>query len=422
MKFFSKTLVALALFSSVAITTTSCNKVSYNYDDFYGICALTGEAGGGIDKGLTKTWTARNIKAMGFKSMRFWLTLKSMFEFDENDEMTIIQGYYNVQKGFYDACVSAGIRNFTIMVSGFAYPYGVDYENTYSVPDPEEDPELYKRWLKVNAMACKKLKELFPLFNTFEPGNEPDFDNATCIHKDGFIWDGNYGQNVDYLFSDTAKASIICDLCWYIRKAVREVDPNAKVTIPGLTTLETAPSFLETIYKCIESKKLPIGTEYSDTDPDNYFDVLNWHPYSKKSTLSGPLDDEWVEFNKKMYQVAIDHGDDGKPIIFTELGWTTFNKAGDEEKEASALIGKLLVEGVEKIRKELPMVEAVYYFRLSNTLYQKSPDGSGAEESFGLFYHPELGGGPREAAKVIAKQVMGDPNYVLEDHLEPYNP
>lgn len=417
----------IGLFLTSLLSFSGCDKgttkktYEYTRDNFFGICALTGEVAGGVDKGLTNDWTARNIKAMGFKSQRFWISLDSMFSIDENDEPHVIQSYYKIQRDYVSKCCNAGIKLGLVMFSSFATPYGVHYDNGYSVPDPEEDPELYGRWLNVNGRCAAKLKELFPEFNVFEPGNEPDFANASCIHKDGYIWMGDYGANVDYLFNDEVKANIILDLCYYVRKYVKEVDPTTRVSIPGLTNLDTTPDFLDTMYRRIESKTLPYGTEYSDTEPDHYFDVLNWHPYSKVSPVYGALDEDWLEYNKMMYQIAIDHGDEGKPVLFSELGWTTMDRTGNTEVEASRLIGELIYEGAKTIQKEMPYVEAVFYFRLTNLYYQVASD-NGGEEHFGLFYHPddpEHLGAPREAAKRLAQAINGD-DYVLEDHLEPY--
>lgn len=422
-----KNLLSLFFACVTALSLSGCGnkeeEFKYNYDDFYGICALTGESGRADAVGLTSEWTKKCIKGMNFKSMRFWITPEDLFEVAENDELVLKPAGYKIQRNFVTKCCEGGIRNALCMLSSFIYPYGVNYENHYSVPDPDEEPDLYIRFLKIQGKLCAKLCELFPEFTIIEPGNEPDFDNATCIHKDGFIWNGTYADNVNYLFSDTAKTNIICDMCWYIRKAAREVNPKIKVTIPGITNLDHSPKFLDKIYTAIESKKLPIGEEYSDTDPDNYFDVLNWHPYALNTAAgqggaggAGALDQKWIDFNKKMYQVAIDHGDNGKPVIFSELGWSSMGNIGDDEIKACQDIAKVAVDGAKAIRKELPWVESIYYFRLTNIYPWMSNAG---ESTFGLFYHPndpEHKGAPRIQAKEIAKLINGD-DYVLEDHL-----
>lgn len=422
-----KSFASLFFTCITALCLTSCGEnkeeFTYNYDDFYGICALTGESGRADARGLTADWTAKCIKGMNFKSMRFWITPDEIFEVQENDELVIKPAGFNIQRNFVSKCCEAGIHNALCMLSSFITPYGVNYDNGYTVPDPDEDPDLYLRFLKIQGKMCAKLCELFPEFTIIEPGNEPDFDNATCIHKDGFIWNGDYASNVNYLFSDTAKTNIIADMCWYIRKAAKEVNPNIKVTIPGLTNLSHSPKFLGKIYESIESRKLPFGEQYSDTDPDNYFDVLNWHPYALNTEAghggaggAGPLEEKWIAFNKTMYQVAIDHGDNGKPVIFSELGWSTLETQGEDEIKACQSIAKVAVEGAKTIRKELPWVESIYYFRLTNIYPWMA---SASESTFGLFYNPldpEHNGAPRIQAKEIAKLINGD-DYVLEDHL-----
>ena len=402
-----------------------CNKKSfnYNYDNFYGICALTGDYSNGVDKGLTNDWTRRNLKAMHFKSMRVWISPYDLFSVDSNDEITVSSGYYQVMKDHIDKCAEAGVVSFDALYTAFIYPADYSHTDGYCVPDPIDDPDMYVRFLNLMGKASAKIKELFPQFDIFEPGNEPDGKGDFCIHKDGFHGSAGIQANERFVFNDEVKASIICDICYYVRKYVREVDPTTKVSIPGLTNYETNPDFIDNLYNQIESHRLPMGTNYSDTNPDHYFDYLNWHPYSQNNITSGELDDAWVEIQKRVYQVAIDHGDEGKPVLFSEIGWTTFNTTGEREEEQSENIGHLFVKGVEKIRKYLPWVECVYYFRLTNTHFQQyGVNSTGGERSFGMFYHPndpDHHGAPRKSAYIIAKLINGQ-DYDLDAHLEEY--
>ena len=389
---------------------------TYDYTYFNGICALSGEFNNGVDYGLTNEWTASRAKALQAKSMRIWIALSGLFSVDDNDELSINKMYYDVMVDHIDKLVDAGVENFLCMYTSYVYPTGYVPTTGYVVPDPNEEYDEYIKFLNLQAEASKKLKELFPVIRNFEPGNEPDFACAPCIHKNGFIHGGGMEVNYNYIYNDDDKTSILCDLCWYVRKAVREVDNNARVVFPGLTNQYTVPDFLDLVYTKIESKCLPAGQTYSDIDPDNYFDILNWHPYPTQVSDDGTIRwKQWVEYNKEVYDVVIKHGDEGKEVYFSELGWTDW---GYREEYVQNRIADNYRQAFAHIKAEMPWVTAVFVFRMTNLLYQVLDD-TGGEENFGIFYHPNdptKPGEPKPAAIEIAKIFNGD-DYNLEDHL-----
>ena len=416
-----KLLFTLAL--SLSICLSACNKgqkteptPTYDYRYFNGMCALSGEFNSGVDIGLTNDWTASRVGAMKAKSMRIWIAMSGLFSVGEEDDLHVNQIYYNVMKDHVDKLVNVGVENFLLLYTAFVYPTGYVPTTGYVVPDPREEYDYYIRFLNLNAEAARQIKILFPMINNFEPGNEPDFACPGCIHKNGFIYNGGMSVNSEYIYNDDDKVSILNDLCWYVRKAVTSVDANAKVVFPGLTNQTTVPDFVDLIYKKIESKTLPAGQKYSDTNPDHYFDVLNWHPYPTQFNDQGQIRwDSWVEFNKNVYQVVKDHHDNGKPVYFSEIGWTDWGN-GDATMQEN--IANNYTEAFKQIKKNMPWVTAVFPFRLTNLKYQLLDD-SGGEENFGLFYHPDDDlhhGSPKPAAYAVAKIYNGD-DYDLDAHL-----
>lgn len=400
---------------------SACNinsKKSYTYDYTYfnGICALSGDFNNGVDYGLTNEWTKGKVKALNAKSARVWIALSGLFNVEENDEIVLNQSYYKIMIDHIDKFKEGGVENFVCLYSSFLHPYGYVPSTGYVVPDPREEYEQYTRFLDLQAKASAKIKELFPDINNFEPANEPDFACPGCIHKNGFIFGGGMSVNYSFIYNDDDKVSILLDLCWYVREAVRKVDPNAKVVFPGLTNQASVPDFVDLIYQKVESKTLPTKQEKSDIDPDNYFDILNWHPYPTKFDNENNVDwDAWVEFNQSVHNVMVKHKDDGKPVYFTELGWTDF---GSRDEVVLNRIGNNYTTAFRLIKEKMPWVASVFAFRLTNLVYQIIDD-TGGEENFGLFYHPNdplTPAKPKPAAYAVAKAFNGD-DYDLDAHL-----
>ena len=415
-KIIASVLGALVLTIASCQTKEHSHTYIYDYSYFNGICALSGEFNNGVDYALTNDWTKNKVHALNAKSSRLWIALSGLFNVGGNDNLSINQQYYSVMKDHIDKLKEAGVENFLMMFSSFVYPTGYVPSTGYVVPNPNEEYDDYIRFLNIQAEACKQVKILFPEINNFEPGNEPDFACPGCIHKNGFIYGGDMTINFNYVYNDDDKASILADLCWYVRRAIREVDDKARVAFPGLTNQATVPEFLDLIYTKIESKCLPAGQDYRDINPDNYFDILNWHPYPTQMNDDSSINwNSWTQYNKSVYQVVIDHHDEGKEVYFSELGWTDF---GTRSEEALNTIADNYRNAFAQIKNNMPWVTAVFAFRLTNLIYQQL-DETGGEENFGLFYHPNdplTPAKPKPAAYALAKIFNGE-DYDLDAHL-----
>ena len=416
----SKLFLVLASLVSIALTSCNGNKgggskpITYDYRYFNGICALSGEFNNGVDVGLTNEWTASRARALGAKSCRIWIAMSGLFSVGEEDDLSVNLKYYNTMRDHITKLQEAGVENFLCMYTAFVYPTGYVPTTGYVVPDPREEYEDYMRFLLLQEEASKQVITLFPEIKNYEPGNEPDFACPGCIHKNGFIFGGDMTVNHNYVYNDDDKASIICDLCWYVRRGVTSVDKTAKVALPGLTNQGSTPDFLDLMYQKIESKTLPAGQKYSDTNPDRYFDIVNWHPYPTQFDYDGNIDwRDWVDYNKSMYQVVIDHKDNGKEVYLSELGWTDF---GTTDERTLNTIADNYRNAFACIKADMPWVTAVFAFRATNLKYQQETDG---EKNFGLFYHPDDSihhGAPKPAAYAVAEIYNGE-DYNLDDHL-----
>ena len=415
-----KILLLLPLATSLFFTTSCKKKNKFNYDNFFGMCEVCGELSNGVDYALTNDAIADKAKAMKCKSFRIWISIKDLFNVDEEDNLTVNQFYYNKMLQHCTKLKDAGVKNFLMMYTTFIYPSDYVPTTGYVVPDPVTEYSTYIRFLNLIGKASAKLADCFPMATIVEPGNEPDFPYTECIHKNGFTPGGSHTINESYIFTDDEKASIIDDMCWYAKKYLKDSGhKDVKVSIPGLTNVEDndTPAFLDLMYSRIESKCLPAGQEYSDTNVSNYFDYLNWHPYTDNNQTS--TDDDWLARQKKLYQVAIDHDDDGRPVLFSEFGSSDFGGELGTTNFAETqnfIANEIYIKGFNLIKRELPMVETVFCFRMFNLVHQQvSLDNyvQLGESNFGLFYNPddpiiERQCKAKPAAKAIAKYFNGD--------------
>ena len=162
---------------------------------------------------------------------------------------------------------------------------------------------------------------------------------------------------------------------------------------------------LDKIYQRIVS-----GNFWSD-DPDDYFDILAWHPYvfTNEDVPDADLflnvdepDQLWKSFNDAAYKVMKKYGDGHKQAILTEAGFTDLGDPVLEERYAE--YNKKLLQ----IASELPYVRTLHNFRLLNENamlkrggIEENQIGGLTEVYFGIFTDPEEGLKPRKRAYAI---------------------
>jgi hypothetical protein len=146
---------------------------------------------------------------------------------------------------------------------------------------------------------------------------------------------------------------------YYANKAIKAANPRAMTITPGFapvtsyytqntkTTgeyevklkngINSVEIFLKYLYADIVSGTQPYhnGSKYVtayDSNPDNYFDGVAWHPYDLgtigyANTNDPDLDhfdvNLWVNANNACYKVMCDYGDADKGVWFTEFGIRT---------------------------------------------------------------------------------------------------
>ena len=228
----------------------------------------------------------------------------------------------------------------------------------------------YIKWLQDYYMSWKTLAKEFPEIEYWEIENE---ENVSDFMKD---LEGNKVYTLDQM------ADIATDLFYYASRGIHAGNPKAKTVMGGLVGLAKGGirNFLDKIYVRIKSGEYGYfygleKKENASTDPDDYFEVACWHPYVWDETFQA---DDFVENNNKIYNVIKNYEPEGKDVIFSEIGFPT-DTYNDE------LQAQMIEEMFQTVKKHLPYVKAVTYFKLFDVA---QITWTGKLSRYGLFYDP----------------------------------
>lgn len=359
--------------------------------------------GGATDSKVTMEKVAELSGELGVKSFRLWMHLTGICERDA-DTNTVRLKEEPVRKfhQFIDMLTENGVTHFTAMNHYYLYPVGYSASAGSVVPDPNLEFEEYVQFMELLRECYRLLAAEFPEIDYWEPSNETNGETGRFIAMNGYS-ESEDADNSQYLYSTDDLAYITADMCWYANAGVKEARADAYTVLPGLifnTSGETA-TFLQKIYDQISSQYLPSGEEYADVDADNYFQVLNWHPYVGSW---GMPPEEWTQTNLDIYAVAEKNGDKGKKVFLTELGWQDRGNAGNQE-----LIARAFVATVDIIKEKMPWVETFHTFRMFDWATCPLPADS-IERFFGLFESPNTAAGakPKPVALALCRYFRGE--------------
>jgi len=393
----TKLLSVVLLSMPMASCITSCDdnpnsntqEVEFNFDDkyfvgmqehFYEIRTM--------ERSVNTDFICDLNGAIGAKVFRINVTMNNLFYVDRNDTVKFNESVKDQFHTCIDKLIASGVERIIYANDSFIYPYGYSVTHSISCPDPYAEHEAYLRWLKVNATGYGMMAKEFPEVKYFEPINEPDMPTGEVLCKNGMLWGTS---DPTYIYSETDEANIVADLCYYIRKEIKAVDENNMMMTPALTSLNTCKSYLNSMYLAIESGAHPIGDDDPcSVDPDDYFDIIDIHPYSFVQSNVNPvtpkeegitlITDDYVAACNEFYQICCDHGDAEKPHWYTELGFTDSGSTA-----AAEVIGREVVKQLDLIKSKLPYVECVVFYKMCD-MYEYSV--SITEDHFGLAYAP----------------------------------
>lgn len=365
----------------------------------FGCCELTYETmPGSVDSGVTNGWAAQKMGELGVKTARVWMHHTNiLYRAEKSDELYLNKNVAEKYHDYISKLKENGVERILAMSHTFIHPYGYVGDET-SVPGPYDDAETYLRFLKMYEKAYALIAEEFPEIGYFEPGNEWD-DEEYGIYLHGTGWQGNGDAANTYSAKDAGY--IAADMCYYANRGVKSKNPNAKIVSPGTTYMESGKTFLEAAYSSIKNRRHPTGEEYADTNYDDYWQIVAWHPYLLPELEKADDEEaiaEWTEYNLGWHDILVKYGDGEKTMWATEIGFTDDRYKGSDGQEMIARRMKLMLDSV---KNNMPWVETMFYFRLSTCEEHLI---SSYENGFGLFYSPDHADeAKRNKAKPIAK-------------------
>lgn len=317
--------------------------------------------------------TADNVsslnQAFGSNAERIWLDLKSglgidsysINQCDDNGEFrfdaTKVARLHNYLAKF----TSKGTTELTLLISGWANDKDAPVflkNNSWLTPTeayattgatfkniiPAQTSESYQKWLDANEGLAYKIAKEFTEFKYIETINEID--------------GGGYQYAPTYVTNETkptisTMAQWSMDLCHAYSKGIRRAESNLKVMSPAFSCLDSdgnyhpynTKNFISSCYSYIESS--------SDPYTNNWFQVMNLHPYvfPSKSNVgedsvylwntypvltnnyaidNADYDTDWVNYMNYVHNtIMAGHGDTKKSVAITEFGFSDMNGTTD---------------------------------------------------------------------------------------------
>ena len=366
---------------------------------FFVLDEVSAELNSNCDEGLKNKYIAHFANAFGCKTVRVWLSTKEIIKVKPNDEIEFVAKGLIAFHNYLESLRRAGVERFLLLDWAFVYPYGYFASDRWVVPDPKKEPMMYQRFLKLQQKVRFEIASNFSLIEYFETTNEPDGPASLFLHKNGFDMSCQR-DNKDFIFTRDEIEDIILDLNYYETLGVKEANKHAKVLLPSFCNFDYAPSYLDSIYKKIESGKYPTVGEIKSNKVESFFEILNWHPYNLKDV---EINDYWLSTQMNLRKVILAHNDKARKVWYTENGWCDFKRENEKQ-----LIAKRFIDLFNIIEEKLPWVETVFLFRLFTLCNRTENEG---EDNFGLIYNEfdwDTPLTPKPAAIAIYKYINGE--------------
>ncbi|MBQ4098967.1 MAG: hypothetical protein IJC87_02430 [Clostridia bacterium] len=320
---------------------------------------------------LTPENIALAMDELGLTSYRFDIALSDLFSVKEGDKLVLRVDAYQKINALLSQMEEQG-KTDSLAVLWYIQPYGHDYSwdgaNNYVGSEKVIDfrSDWYTRYLDLNEEAVRQVALLFPQVVNFEVWNEPE------LYDQMVGWDGSTLTRL----TPTQKAQFLTDIMYRVNRALKSVNSDIILTSPSLCTFQqrydevdcTTDVFLRSIYEAIADNIAPTGCE-QDTKADNYFDVVNIHPYVG---VGNTTDSNWENWLETIHQISVENGDANTPIWITEFGFNT-NGLTDSEINSKASI----LSSIISLIKNTDYITRVYFYT--------AIDDSTSEQKWGLF-------------------------------------
>ena len=358
--------------------------------------------------------------AMNATAFRVWLS--DNVTVGSNNEVSLNPEKLTEMFALLDGLASNGVKEVYIIgqtlpsktyanyyVDGIGWVTSNEYYTQYSdrqfymdyhcVPDPATEGAAYAEWLELQynyyMLLTAQIAEWQAANLTwqdvrfyFEGLNEPE--SQLVIHKRG-SYDFSTGTNNYGYFTSNELARVLTDVSYYMTLAVNtNISQSGYVTSPALMYLTqdsgnvpvsgiSTDGFMASMATVINDAVAPTAidgvTPANTTNPEDYFTVLNWHPYlawtktehgalyyaeiqstwygTNKATVNSDYATDWVNWNNNLYHIFVDQFTGYAPkVVFTEIGmidygthvssYSDYKTIGVTEDLAATVFGNLM--------------------------------------------------------------------------------
>lgn len=351
-------------------------------DNLYGMCYLMEERNYYASPFQTQDVAdeVRLLQNLGVKTVRHWIHCVNYL----SDKTAVKRDACDQMHAMLSACRNAGIVNIGMNHHNFnngVSSVGKLRRNMTKGSD-------YVAWLNDYYTTWHTLVAEFPEVAYWEIDNElnnPDF-MYSAIDKS--------------TFTSSEMAAVATDMLWYASKAIHDANPDAVAVMGGLTErmglgigdveggVPDNAWFLQAIYDNIASGEYGRfydrqGEEESSIDPDDYFQIVSWHPYVWERTALD--EDHFVEKNNAIYQVVLDNEKKHKRVFITEVGFSDYARG-------EAVVAQSIENLFHAVSTRMPYVETVNIFKLydvATLTWGGVAEVDGGFSRYGLFYDPD---------------------------------
>lgn len=361
------------------------------------------------DQGIPADAYVDLISGMGCRAYRSWMHITEILKDPATPDEKAAAQHKRLLKKLQEADIEV-----TGMSHEWFLPEGCIQKSGHAMPARDlTEGSLYRKALHMLEQSWETMAALFPEVAIWEVGNEWNLN--AFLHPDGFLQ-----SDMSHPFSPDEKYDIALDMMYVSARGIRRGNPKARVASfsPALSTPGLGggmPDFFPVMYGVAWAldqlySRIRGGKTWS-TDPDDFFDIVAWHPYvfTTKEVADKDLfldveepDTLWRDYNDAAYRVMRKYGDGDKQVILTEAGFTDCGRKDWEERYA------LYNKKIMKYAEEMPYVRTLHNFRLLNENamlkragIEDNQIGGLTEVYFGLFTDPEDGCQPRARAKAI---------------------
>ncbi len=366
---------------------------------------------GEMNDGSTASNIAQVISEFDGNSARIWMQTVNFCWPNSPDAFTFEAGAIDALKKVVSDFRAQGVTNIILMAST------PNYRSTENYYDPETKL-WYTFWEAINLDSTVNARLKMSPNMVILPG-ESDYQEFLDLQKTYFTelakelgnsvtaievlneMEGasnyRYSYENGYLPAINLVAQAAMDICKAATDGVKEAGKNIKIAMPALMTVSElkengnvvrfdSKAFLEAEYAYIMGAN---GTK----DADDYFQIINMHPYVTLSsdtsdsnylyyennglTVQTPaqMKERWLNYMNSLRAIFVKNGDAEKPVWITEFGLADYNGACKDPIDANKWKdyndNKLLrqaqvYQAIYDAMISLPYLDTVLFFRLGD--------------------------------------------------------